>query len=70
MEMIKVSSSNVDSVGYDNDSSLLYVRFTSGALYTYVSVPIFEFEGLINAPSIGTYLNRNIKGAYAYQRIE
>ncbi|MCG2821287.1 MAG: KTSC domain-containing protein [Candidatus Atribacteria bacterium] len=33
-------------------------------------MPIFEFEGLKNAPSIGSYLHRNYKNVYPYERIE
>jgi hypothetical protein len=28
-----------------------------------------EFEGLQNAPSVGSYLSRSIKGSYAYQKV-
>lgn len=70
VEMIQVSSSNVDQIGYDEEQQLLYVRFLSGSLYLYKGVGIMEFEGLRDAPSVGSYLNRNIKGVYPYERIE
>jgi hypothetical protein len=68
-DMIKVSSSNVEEIGYDNDSQTLYIKFLRNALYIYKGVPIGEFEGLRNAPSIGSYFNRNIKNLYPYERI-
>ena len=70
VEMIQVSSSNVDKIGYDEEQQLLYVRFLSGGLYLYKGVGVMEFEALRDAPSVGSYLNRNIKGAYPYERIE
>lgn len=70
VEMIQVSSSNVESIGFNKEDGVLYVKFLSGGLYIYKNVPLFEFEGLKNAPSIGSYLHRNIKNAYPYERIE
>jgi len=29
-----------------------------------------EYDGLLNAPSIGSYLHRNYKNVYPYERIE
>lgn len=70
IDMILVSSSNVESVGYDSANQTLYVHFLSGSLYIYKNVNQNEYEGLLNAPSVGAYLHRNIKGAYPYERIE
>lgn len=70
VKMIDVDSSNVRSVGYDESSATLYIQFSNNTMYIYKGVPIVEFEGLINAPSIGSYLHRNIKSLYPYERIE
>lgn len=71
VEMISVSSSNVQAIGYDEVNQVLYVRFDNNSLYSYQGVPIAEFDGLQNASSKGTYLNVNIKkGPYLYQRLE
>lgn len=69
-EMIQVSSSNISAVGYDKENQITYVRFLNGSTYIYKGVPEFEFENLKNAPSIGSYLNRNFKNIYPYERIE
>lgn len=69
VDMIQVSSSNVDSVGYDEENQILYVSFLSGGIYIYKGVSRYEFDGLLNAPSIGSYLHRNIKNIYPYERI-
>ncbi|MDX9697596.1 MAG: KTSC domain-containing protein [Enterococcus sp.] len=69
-EMHPVSSSNVDSIGYDESTETLYVRFLNNTLYLYKGVSIMVFEQLLNAPSIGSYMHRNIKGVYPYERIE
>ncbi len=70
VEMIPVASSNVDSIGYDENLQTLYIRFLNGSTYIYKGVPIMEFEGLKNASSVGSYLHRNIKNLYPYERIE
>lgn len=70
VNMIQVTSSNVESIGYDELQQVLYVRFLSGGLYIYKGVSSYEFEGLLNAPSVGSYLHRNIKNVYPYERIE
>jgi hypothetical protein len=71
IEMISVSSSNVQAIGYDEVNQVLYVRFNNNSLYSYQGVPIAEFYGLQNAPSVGSYLNISIKkGPYTYQRLE
>jgi len=67
--MIPVASSNVESIGYDEQQQILYVRFLSGTTYKYLNVPLIEFEQLKNAPSIGSYMHRNIKSFYPYERI-
>jgi hypothetical protein len=68
--MYDVSSSNIQSVGYDGVTQTVCVRFLNGSLYAYKGVPEHEFEGLKNAPSVGSYLHRNFKNVYPYERLE
>lgn len=70
VEMIATSSSNVMAIGYDEANQMLYVRYLNGSLYIYKGVATGEFDGLRNAPSVGSYLHRNIKNLYPYERIE
>ena len=69
-EMIPVSSSNIQSIGYDEQNQQAYVRFLDGSLYVYKGVPLQEFENLRDAPSLGSYLHRNYKNVYPYERTE
>ena len=69
-EMIPVSSSNIESIGYDESNEQVYVRFINGSLYVYTSVPIHEFESLLDAPSLGSYLHRSYKNVFPYERVE
>ncbi len=67
-EMHPVSSSNIAAVGYDAESQIVYVQFLNGTTYAYKGVPEHEFENLRTAPSVGSYLNRNFKNVYPYER--
>lgn len=69
-EMNPVSSSNIDSIGYDEQNQEVYVRFLNNSLYVYKGVPQHEFQNLLEAPSQGSYLNRSFKNIYPYERIE
>jgi len=69
-EMTSVSSSNVLEVGYNKKTQEVYVRFLNGYLYVYKGVPQSEFDGLLNAPSVGSYLHRNYKNVFPYERVE
>lgn len=69
MERQHVQSSNIRSVGYDEDSMTLEVEFHSGDIYHYFNVPESVYSGLINAASKGSYLNNHIKGRFQYRKI-
>lgn len=68
MERISVSSSNLVSVGYDEDSSTLEVEFNNGT-YQYYDVPLYIYEELMNASSLGSYLYQNVKNTYSYSQV-
>ncbi len=69
MERVRVSSSNIKSVGYDPFSAILEIEFHNGGVYLYRSVPERVYERLMAASSKGTYFNDHIKGVYNYRRI-
>ncbi|MES2429381.1 MAG: KTSC domain-containing protein [Bacteroidota bacterium] len=64
-----ITSSNIEAVGYDEDSQTLRIWFLNGSVYDYSGVGIMEFEGLRDAPSLGSYLYQNIKGQYPYEKV-
>lgn len=67
-DMTYVDSSNIESIGYDESSQELHVRFLSGGYYIYQQVPSYVFDDFINAPSKGSFLNREIKGVYDFEK--
>ena len=67
-DMQPVSSSNIAAIGYDAENQAVYVQFLNGSTYAYKGVPEHEYENLRTAPSRGSYLNRNFKNVYPYER--
>jgi hypothetical protein len=69
MEREAVSSSSLVSVGYNPDSETLEVEFKSSGVYEYYNVPPFMHERLMQAGSIGTFFNAEIKNSYACSKV-
>lgn len=67
-EMIYIDSSNIEAIGYDDDTQELHVQFLSGGFYIYYDVPRAIFDGLMYAPSKGSFLNREVKGVYQFTK--
>lgn len=69
MQRQPVSSSNIESIGYDPASQILEVAFLNHTVYQYFNVPLPVYEALMAAGSHGTYLNAHIKGNYQYEKV-
>jgi hypothetical protein len=64
-----VQSEMLNLAGYDAKAQILEVVFNSGDHYRYFEVPPEEYEGLMNADSIGQYMHKHIIGHYDYERV-
>ena len=62
-----VYSSNVSLVGYDTETKELAITWTKGKRSIYSDVPEELAEQLVNAPSVGTMLNGEIKPYYKHR---
>jgi hypothetical protein len=69
MERTPVDSSNISSIGYDEESTTLEIEFHNGAVYQYFDVPFAVYDDLMGADSHGKYLAQNIKGKYRFVRV-
>ena len=65
-----MKSSAVRSAGYDDNDWVLQVEFANGSIYNYFRVPPREYRALLEAPSKGTFVNRQVKPYYEYEEIE
>lgn len=64
-----VSSSNINALGYDEESQILIVVFSNGAKYRYSGVSMDEFMAFLKAPSIGKHFYQDIKPKYTGYRV-
>lgn len=69
MKRVPVVSSALRSVGYDTRTLTLEVEFVSGEIYDFHGVEPDDVVELLEARSIGTYLNRHIKPKYRYTHV-
>ena len=61
MKMTPVKSSNIDSIGYDDLTKRLDVKFKGGKTFCYADVTRDEHEQLMAAKSIGAHFGVFIK---------
>ena len=66
MERTPVDSRGVVSVGYDEAERILEVEFAGGGVYQYFDVDRWQYEALLQADSIGRYVNGYIKPNHPY----
>jgi len=64
-----VNSSNLESIGYDEDTSVLEIAFQGGGIYQYFNVPKGVYLDIMAAESHGKFFHRHIKGQYLYEKI-
>lgn len=64
IEMIPVTSSNIEAVGYNILTETLYVQFKGGKVYSYEKVPQTVYLSLMSTDSVGKYFNQFIKNQY------
>ena len=57
----RVESSNIATVGYDEDQQIMEIVFRDGRVYHYLEVPPERALSLLRAESKGRFLNRVIK---------
>jgi hypothetical protein len=69
-EMEYVNSSNVESIGYDAETSELHVRYlASPPTYVYQGVPQAVYDQLMIAPSKGSFIARQVKNVYLFYKL-
>lgn len=67
MDRQSVSSSSIATVGYNPETETLEIEFLgSGRVYEYYNVPVFMFERIMEAPSVGIFFNAEIRNDYAF----
>lgn len=66
-----VTSSNLERIGYDGQTKIMWVAFKGGGRYEYFDVPFEVYVDLSRAGSKGKFFwSRIRRGGYAYRRVE
>ena len=67
-ELIKVESSNIDMIGYDDNQ--IFVQFKGGGIYKYNKTDLDVFNEMKKSESVGKFLNTKIKNVYEFNKLE
>jgi hypothetical protein len=62
-----VSSSAVDRVHHDPATNRLDIWYKDGDLYSYFDVPAETYRAMLESPSLGAFVNREIKPRYRFE---
>lgn len=63
IKLSPVTSSNIESHGYDEESKTLAIKFKrSSGVYHYPGVEKSVYQGLSSAKSVGSFVSQHIKG--------
>lgn len=65
-----VSSSKLQSVGYDPQNRILEIAFHGNGVYQYEDVSQDIYTELMAAPSKGRYFAERIRDRYAWRRVD
>jgi hypothetical protein len=71
VQMLPVTSSNVESVGYDVDKHELHVRFKGSKVEVYIYEKVYPevHSNLMACDSIGGFLSKNVKPNYKFRKV-
>jgi hypothetical protein len=70
MKLISVKSSNISAVEFIATRKVLHVQFHNGSLYEYHNVPQEVATAMLEAPSVGSYFNKNVARKFNYFKVE
>jgi hypothetical protein len=69
MNMKKVDSMTIESVGHNPDTNTLRIRFRNGVEYDYANVNAEQHAAFIGAESVGSHFHSNIKGKFEHSKL-
>lgn len=64
-----MDSSTIAAVGYDRNTAVLEIEFTSGDVYEYFLVPQSVYDSLLRASSIGRYFGEHLRARYRFRKV-
>jgi len=67
---VPIDSSSIASIGYDAATQTLEVEFRAYGTFRYFDFPEFLYNGLMLAPSKGSFFNQRIANRYRFEEID
>lgn len=68
--LVDVVSSQLKSIGYNDETSTLYVIFkNTGITYKYENVPESVYNTLLASSEVGKTFNSLVKGIYSFSKV-
>lgn len=65
-----VKSSSVKGIGYDQENSLLYIEFNTGAIYEYKEVSAALYAQLMNSESAGSFVAKQVSPNHSFRKLD
>ena len=65
MSWVPLNSTVLEAAAYQNQASVLELRFHGGTVYRYLGVPAALYQELLRAQSQGLYFNSRIRNRFA-----
>ncbi|MES2035029.1 MAG: KTSC domain-containing protein [Pseudomonadota bacterium] len=67
---MRVQSTAITDIEYEDDHQKLYVRFVDGDRYVYVGVPGEVHRGFLDAESKGGFFAETIRDSFPYNKLD
>lgn len=67
LHVAELQSSAVDRAAYEDEECTLDLWYSGGDRYRYFDVPMDVYRALLEAPSAGEYVNREIKPNHRHE---
>ncbi len=68
-KMTPVHSESLRRIGYNPDTGQLYLTFVNGATYAYDEISPQLYAELMNAHSMGAFVNQHIRNRFPYRKV-
>lgn len=66
--MVQVDSEAIAEIAYDDEHSVMFVRFVEGGWYSYFGVARPTYRAFVAAPSHGRFFHDHIRDRYPFRR--
>ena len=69
MEMIPINSDKISSIGFDESTNIMRIKFRHGDTYDYIDVQSFMYESLQESTFIDLFFINMFENKYTCQKV-